>query len=337
MRFQEFGVVKLALATVFLACLAHAQSVKVDPKIPDYKPVQGVSGSIKSVGSNTMTNLMALWSEGFRSVYPNVTVESEGKGSGSAPPALVAGTATFGAMSRKMKDQEIAEFEKTFGYKPTGLATAIDMLAVYVHKDNPLKSLTLLQVDAIFSKARAGGFATDLVRWGDLGLTGEWADKPISLYGRDSASGTYEYFKEHALYKGDFKSTVKEQAGTAAVVQAVANDKFGMGYGGFGAVTADVRALGLARDAKAAVVEATSDNAYSGTYALSRYLYIYVNFKPGSQLDPLRREFLKYVLSQKGQANVLKDGYFPVTAKVALDALKTVGVTDAVEAGATKN
>jgi phosphate transport system substrate-binding protein len=337
MRFKRFGASQIAAACLALAPAAAAQAVKVDPKIPDYKAVQGVSGNVKSIGSNTMSSLMTLWCEGFKALYPNVTTENSGSGSGQAPPALIEGSASFGAMSRRMKDQEQAEFEKKYGYKATGIATAIDMLAVYVHKDNPLKSLTLQQVDAIFSKTRNGGFEKDVVKWGDLGLSGEWADKPISLYGRDTASGTYDYFKEHALFKGDFKSTVKEQAGTAAVVQAVATDKFAIGYGGFGALTADVRAVSLALDAKSPVVEAKADNAYAGTYPLSRFLYVYVNYKPGSQLDPLRREFVKYVLSQKGQANVSKDGYFPVTAKIALDALKSVGITDVVEAGAAKH
>ena len=126
------------------------------------------------------------------------------------------------------------------------------MLAVYVHKDNPIKSLTLQQVDAIFSKTRKGGFEKDIRTWGDLGLTGEWAKKPISLYGRNSASGTYGYFKEHALFKGDFKDTVKEQPGSSAVVQGVASDKYGIGYSGIGYKTADVRAVPLAAERRTA-------------------------------------------------------------------------------------
>jgi phosphate transport system substrate-binding protein len=320
-----------------LALLPAAQSVKVDPKFPEYKPVEGVSGSMKSMGSDTMNNLMTLWAEGFRSMYPNVAIEVEGKGSSSAPTALIAGTASFGPMSRPMKEKELADFEKAFGYKPVGFPMAIDMLAVYVHKDNPIASLTLAQVDAIFSKSRNGGHANDVVKWGDLGLVGEWADKPISLYGRNSASGTYGYFKEHALKNGDFKDSVKEQPGSSSVVQGVASDKFAIGYSGIGYMTADVRAVPLQRDAKSAVVEAKPENAYTGTYPLARFLYVYMNRKPGSALDPLRREFVRYVFSQKGQADVVKDGYFPVPAKVAADALKLVGLELAVvEAGAGK-
>jgi len=305
---------------------ALAGTVQVDPAIPPYTPVSGVSGMIKSVGSDTMINMMTLWGEGFRKHYGGVDIEIEGKGSATAPTALIAGTATFGPMSREMKSTEIDEFEKKFGYKPLGLPTSIDMLAVFVHKDNPLASLTLPQVDAAFSKARKGGFTTDIKTWGDLGLTGEWAAKPISLYGRNSASGTYAYFKEHALFKGDFKDTVKEQPGTSSVVQGVASDMYGIGYGGIGYLTADVRALPLAKDAKTPAIGATPDNAYSGEYPLSRYLWLYANVKPNTPLDPLRREFLRYVFSKQGQEAVVKDGYFPVTASIAAEALKSLGI-----------
>lgn len=297
--------------------VADASAQKVDSVLPSYKPATGVSGNLKSVGSDTMNNEMALWTEGFNKFYPNVKIEVEGKGSATAPPALIEGAAQFGPMSREMKEKEIDEFEKKFGYKPTAIATSIDMLAVYVHKDNPIASLTLQQVDAIFSKTRKGGGEKDLTTWGDLGLTGEWANKPISLYGRNSASGTYGYFKEHALFKGDYKDTVKEQPGSSAVVQGVATDKFGIGYSGIGYKTADVRAVPLAKDSKSKVVEATPENAYRGEYTLSRFLFLYVNMKPGTELDPLRREFLSYVLSKEGQLDVVKDGYFPLTGKLA--------------------
>jgi phosphate transport system substrate-binding protein len=200
------------------------------------------------------------------------------------------------------------------------------MLVVFVHKDNPLKSLSLQQVDAIFSKNRTGGAKADIRTWGDLGMEGEWKDRPISLYGRNATSGTYGYFKEFALFKGDFKPTVKEQPGSSAVVQAVASDKFGIGYSGIGYMTANVRALSLAAEPDAKAVPPTPETAYSGDYPLSRFLYLSVNYRPGSQLDPLRREFLRYVLSRQGQADVTKDGYLPVTPAVAAEALAEVGI-----------
>jgi phosphate transport system substrate-binding protein len=316
---------------------ADESAVKVDTAIPAYKPVQGVSGAITSVGSDTMVKLMTTWTEDFKKVYPTITVEVQGKGSGTAPPALTGGTATFGPMSRPMKNEEIDEFEKKFGYKPTAIPTSIDMLAIYVHKDNPIQSLTLGQIDAIFSKTRKSGAEKDIVTWGDLGLTGEWAAKPISLYGRNEASGTYVYFKEHALAKGDFKDSVKAQPGSSGVVQGVASEKYALGYSGIGFTTADVRTVPLAKDAKGKPVEAVAANAYSGTYPMARFLYVYVNQKPGTQLDPLRREFVRFMLSREGQEAVVKEGYYPLTAKLAAEAIKAVGLeSGAVEAGTPK-
>lgn len=315
-----------AAGLLALAPLALAQAVKVDAKLPDYAASTGVSGSVKSVGSDTMNNLMTLWIDSFKKRYPGVTVEVEGKGSNTAPAALIAGTAAFGPMSRPMKEKEIDDFEKAFGYKPTKVPTAVDALAVFVHKDNPIQALSLEQVDAIFSKTRKSGAAKDIMTWGDLGLTGEWASKPLSLYGRNAASGTYGYFKEHALAKGDFKDTVKEQPGSSSVIQGVASDKFAIGYSGIGYVTADVRAVPLAANAKSKAIAATPENAYSGDYPLARFLYIYVNQKPGEELDPLRREFLRYVLSRQGQEDVIKDGYYPMPAAMATEALKAIGV-----------
>jgi phosphate transport system substrate-binding protein len=314
----------LGILLVAAVSVAWAQSVSVDSDLPSYTKTKGVSGSIKSIGSDTMNNMMALWSEDFRSTYPSVQVEIEGKGSSTAPPALIAGTSNFGPMSRAMKSAEQDAFEAKFGYQCTHLRAAIDMLAVFVHKDNPIEGLTLEQLSAIFAKNPTQNIRT----WGDLGLTGEWANKPISLYGRNSASGTYGYFKKNALGKLDYKDSVKEQAGSSAVIQAVASDKFAIGYSGIGYKTADVRAVPLSADTGmgAEFVAAEPENAYTGMYPLARFLYLTVNYKPGSDLDPLRREFIKYVFSRDGQLNVVKDGYYPVTAGIAREDLESVGI-----------
>lgn len=314
-------------AAAALAAVAARGDAKVDPRLPEYKPVQGISGTLKSVGSDTMNNLMTLWAEGFLAFYPNVEIEIEGKGSSTAPPALIAGTAQFGPMSRQMKAKEIEDFEKRYGYPPTELRTGVDVLAVYVNKDNPIRSLTLQQVDAIFSSTRRGGYPTDIRTWGDLGLEGPWATRPISLYGRNAASGTYGFFKDHALFGGDYKDSVKEQPGSASVVQGVASELAGIGYSGIGYRTADVRPVPLARDAQSPAVEPTAEHAYNGDYPLARFLYVYVNAKPGEGLDPLRREFIRYIFSRQGQEDVLRDGYFPINADVAREMLKAVGVT----------
>lgn len=317
------------LATVVAGALigasAHAATM-VDPALSDYKPVSGIAGNLKSIGSDSLNNLMTLWAEGFQAQYPNVRIEIEGKGSSTAPVALIAGTAQFGPMSRPMKSKEIEDFEAKYGYKPTPIRAAVDALAVYVHKDNPIECLSLQQVDAIFSKTRNGGLDKDIKTWGDVGLTGEWANLPISLYGRNSASGTYGYFKEVALFNGDYKDEVKEQPGSSTVVQGVASDKAGIGYSGVGYKTADVRSVPLKATADGQCFDAVAEHATSGDYPIARFLYIYVNKNPNQALDPLRGEFIRFVYSKPGQEAVVKDGYFPVTAGFAAEDLAVFGL-----------
>jgi phosphate transport system substrate-binding protein len=321
MRSQGIGA---AVAAVLLFGGGAAAQVQVDPGLTPYKTASGVSGNISSVGSDTLNNLMTFWAELFAKYYPNAKVQIEGKGSSTAPPALISGTAQLGPMSREMKGSEIDQFEKKYGYKPTGLRTSVDALAVFVNKDNPIKCMSLTQVDAAFSKSRRRGAKDDVTTWGQLGLRGEWASKPISLFGRNSASGTYGFFKEHSLKNGDFKDSVKEQPGSASVVQGATVDRFAMGYSGIGYATAGVRAVPLAEKDGGKCVEATADNAYSGAYPLARFLYVYVNKAPNKPLDPLAREFARMMLSREGQEAVIKDGYFPIPASVAKEELNKV-------------
>jgi phosphate transport system substrate-binding protein len=296
----------------------------VDPGLMSYKSVSGVSGNISSMGSDTLNNLMTLWAESFNKFYPNAKIQIEGKGSSTAPPALISGTAQLGPMSREMKGTEVDAFEKRYGYKPTPIRTSVDALAVFVNKDNPVKCLSIAQVDAIFSKSRRHGGKEEIKTWGQLGLTGDWASKPISLYGRNSASGTYGFFKEHSLKNGDFKDEVKEQPGSASVVQGVTVDRYGIGYSGIGYATAGVRAVPLSEKDGGKCVDATADNSYSGSYPLARFLYVYVNKAPGKGLDPLTREFVKLMVSKDGQEAVIKDGYFPIPASIAKEELAKV-------------
>jgi phosphate transport system substrate-binding protein len=308
----------LALAVVAAGALAFAGGPpRLDPALPPYQAVSAVSGNINSIGSDTLNNLMTLWAETFNKFYPNAKIQIEGKGSSTAPPALIAGTAQLGPMSRAMKGTEVDAFEKKYGYKPTQIRTAVDALAVFVNKDNPVKCLTMAQVDAVFSKSRRAGHKEDVKTWGQLGLTGEWAARPVGLYGRNSASGTYGFFKEHALKNGDFKDEVKEQPGSASVVQGVTVDRYAIGYSGIGYATAGVRAVPLVEKDGGKCQEADPDNAYAGTYPLSRFLFVYVNRAPGKPLDPLTREFVKLILSKDGQEGVMKDGYFPIPASIA--------------------
>lgn len=306
----------LVLAAVGVATSALAQAVKVDPTIPPYRKVSGVSGALNSVGSDTMNNLLTFWGESFQKLYPNIKIQVEGKGSSTAPPALIAGTAQFGPMSRAMKPTEVDQFEQKHGYKPTQIRTSHDALAVWVNKDNPIAKLTLAQVDALFSKNRKRG-GKSATTWGALGLTGDWTNRPISLYGRNSASGTYGFFKEHVLQNGDYKDTVKEQPGSAAVVQGVTVDRFGIGYSGIGYRTSGVKSVALAERAGGSFSGGSYEDVVSGKYPLSRFLYIYVNKAPGKPLDPLVAEFLRFILSREGQEIVVKDGYLPLSAAIA--------------------
>jgi phosphate transport system substrate-binding protein len=318
------SVAALVLTAVSVSLVYASAPPKLDPALAAYKPTSGVSGNVSSIGSDSLNNLMTLWAETFSRFYPNAKVQIEGKGSSTAPPALISGTAQLGPMSRPMKGTEIDQFEKKYGYKPTAIRTSVDALAVFVNKDNPLKCMSMAQVDAVFSKSRRHGYKEDIKTWGQLGLTGEWASKPISLYGRNSASGTYGFFKEHALKNGDYKDEVKEQPGSASVVQGATVDRFAMGYSGIGYATAGVRAVPLTDKEGGKCFDADPEHAYSGSYPLARFLYVYINKAPGKAIEPITREFIKLIVSKEGQEVVIKDGYFPIPASIAKEELNKV-------------
>lgn len=302
----------IAALGLTLGLIGTAQAA-VDPKLPEYTKASGVSGSISSIGSDTLNNLMTLWAESFKKQYPNVNIQIQGAGSSTAPPALEQGTANFGPMSRAMKSNEIQAFEKKHGYKPTAVPVAVDALAIFVHKDNPIKGMSMPVLDAVFSSTRKCGFEKTVNTWGDAGLGGAWTKRDLQIYGRNSVSGTYGYFKEHALCKGDFKTGVNEQPGSASVVQSVATSINGIGYSGIGYKTSGVRTVPL-KGSDGEFYDANEKNALSGKYPLARFLYVYVNKAPNKPLAPLEAEFLKMVLSKQGQQVVEKDGYIPMPA-----------------------
>jgi len=316
----DMNFFKLVLTSVTLiVLLTHglmAQVQKVDPATPKYQKVRGISGNANSIGSDTMNNLMTLWLEAFKKYYPLVNIQIEGKGSSTAPPALIEGTAQFGPMSRKMKAKEIDDFEKKYGFKPLTVKTSLDALAIFVHKDNPLDCLSLEEADAIFSKTLKRGYPKDITVWGDLGLKGGWSNKPISIFGRNSASGTYGYLKDELLKKGDYKDTVKEQPGSASVVQGITEDKYSIGYSGIGYITSGVKALKLSEKKGTECIDGSYKNVTSGHYPLSRFLYLNIVKYPNKPLDPLVREFMKFVLSAEGQQIVIKDGYLPLPTDI---------------------
>jgi phosphate transport system substrate-binding protein len=261
-----------------------------------------------------MLVLQTLVVEEFRRYHPQVTVEIEGKGSSTAPPALLESTAQIANMSRRITGGEADAFVERFGYRPIRFEVALDTVGVFVHSDNPIPSLTVAQVDAVFSRTLRCGGDKPLTLWGQLGLGGDWARAPISLYGRNAASGTYGYFRTHALCRGDYKDTVKEQPGSASVVQGVENDRSGIGYSGIGYATAGVRAVPIARKQGSEPVAASWENAANGRYPFARYLEIYVNKSPERRFDPLVREYLRFVLSAEGQKVVIRAGFHPLDA-----------------------
>lgn len=316
MRFLKLFIPLLLILSAGITLADDAE------ELAPYERVSGISGNLSSTGSDTLANLMTLWTETFKKEYPNVNIQVQAAGSSTAPPALTEGTSNFGPMSRQMKDKEIESFEARFGYKPTKVRVAVDALAVYVHKDNPIEGLSIPQVDAIFSITRRCGSTADISKWGDVGLSGSWANRPIQLYGRNSVSGTYGYFKQVALCSGDYKNTVNEQPGSASVVQAVGSSLNGIGYSGIGYITSGVKAVPISEEDGAEAIPADAASVATGDYPLARYLYIYVNKKPNSPLPPLEQEFLKLVLSKEGQEIVAKDGYIPVSARIAGRELK---------------
>jgi phosphate transport system substrate-binding protein len=316
----------IAAAALVVTSASTVALAGVDSKLPGYKAAPGVSGNITSIGSDTLNNLMTLWSEEFNKFYPNVRIQVQGAGSSTAPPALIEGTSNLGPMSRGMRDSEIQEFEKRHGHKPYEIPVAIDMVAVYVNKDNPIQGLSLPQVDAIFSATRRCGHANDITRWGQVGLTSAWANRDFTIYSRNAVSGTYGYFKQNALCDGDFKPSINEQPGSSAVVQGVSESLNGIGYSGIGYMTSGVRAVPLSRETGGKFAPATGEAAADGSYPLARFLYVYVNKAPNRPLDPATAQFVKMILSKEGQEVVLRDGYVPLPEAEAAKHRKALGL-----------
>lgn len=311
----------MALALAGMTTHSQAQ-LAIDSDLPEYTPVAGISGNLNSIGSDTLNNLMLMWAEGFRTIYPNVNIQIQGAGSSTAPAALIDGTAQIGPMSRPMTGSEIDRFEARYGYAPTEVRVGIDALAVFVHRDNPIEGLNLQQIDSIFSSTyRLGG--TPILNWGQAGLSGDWANRPISLYGRNSVSGTYGLFKNIVLGGGDFNDArYQEQPGSSTVVQSITADRFGIGYSGIGYGTSGVRAIAVGPGDSEELFEPTPENCISGDYPLARFLMVYVNKNPREPMDRLTYEFIRFINSRQGQEVVVRDGFFPLPAVVAAETME---------------
>lgn len=311
---MKFTWILLAIGVFHVSAFAYAASPN---DVPEYQRSPGVAGKITSVGSDTLANLMTLWSQEFREMYPQVKFQIQASGSSTAPPALTEGTATIGPMSREMKPSEVRDFVRAHGYPPTVLRVAMDAIAIFVERRNPVEGLTLQQIDAIFSNTRYCGSHTAVTHWSQLDLPGEDYQTPIRLFGRNSVSGTYGLFKIMALCDGDFRATVNEQPGSASVVLSVATNKNGMGYAAYGYKTAGVKALSIG-ETPDTLIPLTTQSVRNETYPYARYLYLVVNKAPGKPLPTLEREFIRYVLSKQGQEQVIRDGYFSVREDVLL-------------------
>jgi phosphate transport system substrate-binding protein len=282
-----------------------------------YVPEHPVAGELKSVGSDSMEPLMALWGEDFKRVHPRVSTLFLCKGSATAPKALLEGSALMGQMSREMTDAELAAFQAKYGYAPTRIPVAVDALVVYVNANNPVRQLRMEEIDSIFSSTRKGGAKADIVRWGDLGLGGDWKQRDIQAYGRDENSGTRAFFREHVLKKGEFKASVKGYLDQFAVVEAPAVDGGGISYGPLQYANRMVKGVPVAPFGSDRFVEPTLETIQRATYPLTRFLYLYVNKAPGRALDPAVKEFVRFVLSREGQAAVAGFGAVAIPGDLA--------------------
>jgi phosphate transport system substrate-binding protein len=317
----------LSLPVAILCCvLSLVAASAFDLELKPYKVAPGVSGKLRSVGSDTLFHEMELWAEGFKAIYPNVAIEIEGRGSNTAPPALLSGESQLGPMSRQMTPDELAAFEAKYGYKPTAVLVAIDALAIYVNRNNPIQCLTLEQLERVFAADPKGGGGKSARTWGDLGATGEWAAAPISMYGRNGLSGTNKFFRQNVLGGGDFKDTVKQQGGSEAVVEAVQSERGAIGYSGIGYKSEGVRAVPVSAGQDKKCFEASFDNTYTRKYPLARGLYVHLLKNPKAPIDTLSGEFIKYILSKDGQAQAKKGGYYPITRNIREHELTRLGL-----------
>jgi phosphate transport system substrate-binding protein len=319
------------VAALAAVAFSAGAAMSLDLELSPYKPVMALSGSLKSVGSDTMLHEMELWAEGFKAFYPGVKIEIEGKGSNTAPPALLAGESQLGPMSRQMTPDEVAAFEAKYGYKPTAVLVAVDALAIYVHKDNPVQCLTLEQLDRIFAENPKSAGGKSAHTWGDVGATGEWAAKPIAMYGRNALSGTNKFFKQNVLGGGDFKESVQQEAGSELVVKAVAANLSAVGYSGIGYKTDEVRAVPVAASFGKKCYDASFESTYTRKYPLARGLYVYLLKDPKTPMDTLSGEFVKYILSKEGQTQAKKGGYYPITRNIREHELARLGLIASAE------
>lgn len=316
------------LAAVLMAVgLAGTSSAALADEVPEYRPEPGVVGNLTAVGSDTLSTLVTYWASQLRRYHPGVRVQLQAAGSSTAPPALIAGTTRIGLMSRPMSARELQEFELKYGYPPLGIPVALDAMGIIVHRDNPLQSISLEQLDGIFSATHDCG-SQPMTDWGAVGLTGQWAERQVSRYGRSATSGTYGAFRRIALCGGDFRLDVSEQPGSASIIQAVGTTTGGIGYTSFSTASPMVRQLPVSITPGKVAVSPSRSSIRDGRYPLTRPLYIYINRVPGESLPRLEQAFLSLVMSRQGQRAILREGYVPLPDAQLRHWRETLGLDD---------
>src|SRR6516164_1278866 len=312
---------------------------KASPNLPSYKKSEELSGTIRSVGADTMEDLMKLWIADFRKIYPDVNFDIKAKASGTAAPALTDGSADIGPVAREMLPNEIAPFRGKYGYEPFAIRVAggsyrtpgkTHAIVFVVNSKNPINQVTLAQLDAIYSKTRKRGYKV-VNGWGDVGDTGEFADKPIHLWGLIQPNGIAHFLDERVLENGEYKDNITQKTTVGnvpaldAIAQGVAADPYAIGYTGLTSVIDGTKALALGDEEKGPYYKGTFQEVVDQQYPLSRVIYIYLNRKSSEPLDPKVREFLKFILSAQGQQDVAKEGVFlPLTPQIVKEELQKV-------------
>ena len=304
---------------------------KLDPALSAYHPSTKLSGSLKMVGPDVMVNLMKLWVGKFEEVNPDVKVAIESVAPGASIAGLTDGSAQLAPAARELFPAETAPFEQKYGYQPYAIRAGVgsyrtpgktSALAFFVNKENPIENLSMAQLDAIYSSTRRRGYKNDITTWGQLGVKGEWADKPIVAYEVKRPNGQSAFLGERVLANGEYKDGIRALPPSGAgnvfkeIVERITADRYAIGYATFADATPGVKPLGLSETEGGPYFKGTFDEVASMKYPLSRFIYIFVNRPPGKPLDRLLREFLNFVLSREGQDALVKEGFFlPLSAE----------------------
>lgn len=295
-------------------------SAVVDQAIPAYRPVKHLAGALKGVESNTVTALQQRWIDGFTHIYPKVHISVDIGGSGQGGPRLTNGTADFAFIARELMGREVTPFIDKFGYEPLAVSVAggsfadkafTDCVVFIVNKDNPLNEISFAQLDAIYSLTHNRGIREPITTWGQLGLTGEWADKPIHLWGVQIPNGYDTFVNMHVLANGQWRGNIRTERTVIPLSDRVAADKYAISYTGLAWDTnPGTKVLRLKVRGSDSAIAPTFDSVAAQQYPLSRTIYIFVNRAPGTALNPVLREFIRYVLSRQGQQAVVDDAIF---------------------------